>query len=177
MPTITVHPVTPERWPDFQRLFEARGGPHYCWCLVYRDPEHPKISSDERRDKMHDLVKHGTPIGLLAYDGDEPVGWCSVAPRESYQRLGRSRSMPRVEADDVSTWTVLCFFVRRDHRKSGVTKALIEGAVSYAKKAGAQVIEGYPWDTAGISSTHRGHSAIFRDAGFERDGKRWVVRV
>ncbi len=105
MPAITVHPVTPERWPDFQRLFEARGGPRYCWCLVYRDPEHPKISSDERRDKMHDLVEHGTPIGLLAYDGDEPVGWCSVAPRESYQRLGRSRTMPRVEPDDVSTWT------------------------------------------------------------------------
>jgi hypothetical protein len=36
---------------------------------------------------MHELVKAGMPIGILAYDGRDPVGWCSIAPRETYGRL------------------------------------------------------------------------------------------
>ena len=83
--------------------------------------------------------------------------------------------MPRI--GDAPTWAVLCFFVRRSHRQAGVGHALLAGAVEYARNQGAQVIEGYPWDTAGVSSRHRGHSALFRAAGFTQEGKRWVLRV
>ena len=170
--SVHINPVTPDRWPDMARLFEARGAPHYCWCMVYRAPDNPRLSNDEKRDRMAGLVSAGTPVGLLAYDGDDPVGWCSVAPRETYLRLERSRAMPRI--GDAPTWAVLCFFVRRSHRQAGVGHALLAGAVEYARNQGAQVIEGYPWDTAGVSSRHRGHSALFRAAGFTQEGKRWV---
>ena len=30
-------PVTADRWPDLARLFERRGGPKYCWCMVWRE--------------------------------------------------------------------------------------------------------------------------------------------
>lgn len=126
---------------------------------------------------MEALVDDRTPIGVLAYDGEEPVGWCSVAPRETYVRLARSRTMPRVTLPAISTWTVLCFFVPRPHRGRGVTNALLEGAVTYATEHGAEIVEGYPFDTAGISSTHRGHSRVFRAAGFEQEGKRWTRSV
>ena len=123
---------------------------------------------------MRTFVDSGVPIGVVACKGDEPVGWCSVAPRETYVRLARSRTMPRVTAPATSTWTVLCFFVARAHRKQRVAQALLEGAVAYARRQGAEVIEGYPFDASGITSTHRGHSALFQAAGFESDGKRWV---
>jgi len=58
---------------------------------------------------MERLVKAGTPVGILAYEGKQPVGWCCVAPRESYARLAQSRAMPRVS--DAPTWTILCVFV------------------------------------------------------------------
>ncbi len=32
---------------------------------------------------MRRLVTNATPIGVLAFEGDEPVGWCSIAPRET----------------------------------------------------------------------------------------------
>lgn len=35
-PALEFLPVTPERWPDLARLFEGRGGPKYCWCMVWR---------------------------------------------------------------------------------------------------------------------------------------------
>lgn len=167
-----VLPVTPARWDDMAALFTSTGAPHYCWCLPYRERKAHEMSKPQKRAAMRKRVKGGTPVGVLAYDGPEPVGWCSVAPRESYAKLERSRTMPRV--DDRDTWTVLCFFVKRDHREQGVTFALLKGAVKYAKAKGAEVVEGYPWDTAGVSSTHRGHSSVFERAGFRKEGKRWV---
>ena len=44
------------------------------------------------------LVKAGTPVGVLAFDGDEPVGWCSIAPRETYARLSRSHRTPALKS-------------------------------------------------------------------------------
>lgn len=83
--------------------------------------------------------------------------------------------MPRV--DHEPTWTVLCFFVRRSHRGKGTVRALLDGALRYARSKGARVVEAYPYDTAGITSRHRGHSREFRAAGFRREGKRWAAHV
>lgn len=175
MADFDIRPVAAETWDDFARLFEARGGPHHCWCSIHRFPRVHRMSSAEKRDSMHRLVKGAVPIGVLAYDGEMPVGWCSIAPRETYAKLERSRTMPRVTAAETPTWTVLCFFVPRPHRGRGITHALLRGAISYARSKGAGVLEGYPFDSAGISSTHRGHSSVFQEGGFQRDGRRWFL--
>jgi GNAT superfamily N-acetyltransferase len=167
--------VTRGNWNDFVALFEARGGPHFCWCSVYRFPGREKMGDDEKKRRMRRLVTGSVPIGVLAYDGDVPIGWCSIAPRETYATLERSRTLPRVTPPEISTWTVLCFFVPRPHRGRGVMRALLRGAVEAAREGGADVIEGYPFDSAGITSTHRGHSSIFKAAGFRRDGRRWFL--
>ena len=166
-----------ENWEDYVRLFSARGAPHYCWCTPHRLADHAKMTPDERKAAMRGYVENGIPIGVLAYEKDEPVGWCSIGPRESFAKLASSRTMPRVTSSETATWTVLCFFVPRTQRAKGVTRALLRGAVAYAKASGAQVVEGYPFDTAGISSTHRGHSSVFQSAGFEQDGSRWARTV
>jgi len=123
---------------------------------------------------MRRLVAEQTPVGVLAYDGDEPVGWCSIAPRETYVRLERSKTMARATPLATPTWTVLCFFVARSHRHQDVTRALLQGAVAHAKKLGARVVEGYPFDSAGITATHRGHSSVFAAVRFRPDGARWM---
>src|SRR5258706_14864431 len=96
MRAIEVRPVTKDNWDDFARLFETKGCPHYCWCTVYRTRAAHDLTSAEKKMHMQRLVSAGTPIGVLAYDGDEPIGWCSVAPREMYARLEKSRTRPRV---------------------------------------------------------------------------------
>lgn len=174
---IAVRPVTRTNWEDFVRLFESKGAPHYCWCSPYRTRDAKHLENGEKKGLMKDLVSQGTPIGVLAFDGDEPIGWCSIAPRETYVRLGKSRTMRRATPLTTSTWTVLCFFVSRSRRGQGLTQALLEGAVTFAKRHGAKVVEGYPFDTAGISSSHRGHSAIFKAAGFRQEGTRWARSV
>jgi GNAT superfamily N-acetyltransferase len=173
---IAIHPVTPERWPDVERLFETKGCPHFCWCTVYRLPDASSLGKAEKKETMRSLVASDVPVGMLAYAADEPVGWCSIAPRPTYGRLERSRTMPLVEKDAATTWAVLCFFVKRSHRGAGVSLDLLRRGVEHAKIQGAKAVEGYPWDTMGISSTHRGHSGLFKAAGFKQDGKRWVKR-
>lgn len=175
VPALRVVEVTSETWSDFERLFLARGGPHHYWCGVYRFRNGGELSSVEKRERMLALVAAGTPIGVLAYAGSEPVGWCSVAPRESYVRLERSRTMPRVSS--VPTWTVLCFFVPRPRRRVGVPEALLRGALIVARRHGAELVEGYPYDSAGISATHRGNSRVFRAVGFRRAGTRWFFEL
>jgi GNAT superfamily N-acetyltransferase len=170
---IEVRPVTKASWNDLVRFFEAKGSPHYCWCTPYRVAGSADLSSAQKKAALRRLVDAGTPVGVLAYDGGQPVGWCSIAPRETYARLGRSRTMPRATPPETPTWTVLCFFIARARRRQGITRALLEGAVAYARERGAQVIEGYPFDTAGVVSTHRGHSRVFEAAHFRPDGKRW----
>jgi GNAT superfamily N-acetyltransferase len=170
MARVTIRPVTPENRADFEALFSARGCPSYCWCANHRIAGARDMTNDQKRAAMLARIAEGGPVGVLAYEGQTPIGWCSVAPRESYAPLEGSRTMHKVED---GAWTVLCFFVRRDHRGKGVPAALLRAAIKYARDGGARAVEGYPSDTSGTSSRHRGRSALFRAAGFTRAGRRW----
>lgn len=146
---LVVHPVTRANWPDFVRLFESKGAPHFCWCTSYRLSNAKGLADAEKKSSLNGLVSKRMPIGVLAFAGRDPLGWCSIAPRETYLRLEKSRTMPRATPATTPTWSVLCFFVLRSHRKQGVAQKLLEGAVAYARSHGAEVIEGYPFDTGG----------------------------
>jgi GNAT superfamily N-acetyltransferase len=145
----TFHPLTPERWNDFEALFGPHGACGGCWCMWWRikrsDFEHQK--GDVNRLALQQIVASGEVPGLLAYDGAKggpPVGWCSVAPREAFPALERSRILKRV--DDQPVWTAVCFFVAKTYRRQGLTVSLLRAAVEYARQAGAKIVEGYPED-------------------------------
>lgn len=173
---LTTRPVTKANVADFEALFSSKGCPGYCWCAPYRFKDAHTMDRDAKRDAMLETVSAGTPIGILAYRGGTPIAWCSIAPRQTYAKLERSRTMP--DAGEPDTWTILCLFIQRPERGTGVAAALVDGALRHAFTAGAAVVEAYPRDTAGITSTHYGHSALFAAAGFRREGatRRWVRR-
>ncbi len=141
---LTFHPLTPDRWDDFTRLFGPRGACAGCWCMWFRLPkaewERSKGAGNKRA--MKSLVDAGAETGILAYAGDEAVGWCAVAPRELLPRLDRSRSFKPL--DDRPVWSATCFFVRRDWRGKGVTEALLEAAARHVRRQGGRIVEGYP---------------------------------
>jgi GNAT superfamily N-acetyltransferase len=110
------------------------------------------------------LVRNGEPTGVLAYLDGTPVGWCSVAPRESYQGLERYRALARI--DDQPVWAVVCFFVDRRFRRRGLTLALLKAAAAYAHSAGAKIVEGYPVSPGARLYTYMGSPSTFRSAGF-----------
>ena len=170
---VAVHPLSAERWHDFATLFGPRGAYGGCWCMFFRLPRaaYSAGCADQgagNKRAMRALVRRGATPGLLAYDGDAPVGWCALAPREEYGGLARSRVARPI--DDRPVWSVTCFYVARAHRRRGVTVALLNAAAKHVAGLGGRILEGYPtvgttgaW--ADVTAFH-GTIAAFAKAGF-----------
>src|SRR5687768_12179837 len=122
---LTFHPLTAERWPDLERLFGVRGACGGCWCMVWRLPRSTweKQKGEGNRRAFEQVVKKGIPPGILAYSGDEPIGWCAVAPRSAYPVLDRSRVLKPV--DETPVWSVSCLFVAKEFRDKGASTQLL----------------------------------------------------
>ncbi|HEX9055896.1 MAG TPA: GNAT family N-acetyltransferase [Ktedonobacterales bacterium] len=165
-PVYEFHAVTPERLPDLSRFSEGHGTFRYCSCMRWRlrSADFQRSTKEERVALLEHLVRGGTPVGILAYLDGEPVGWCSVAPRETYAALERYRAIPRL--DDSPVWSVVCFFVDRRMRGQGLTRGLLRAAVEYARSRGAETIEGYPVEPGARLYTYIGSPETFLDAGF-----------
>jgi GNAT superfamily N-acetyltransferase len=161
------HPVSADRWLDLVSFFSTHGNPNYCWCQRWRlrSAEYRRLKSSERKGKLASLVQGGQPVGILAYQGETPVGWCSVAPRESYALLEHSTTLKRI--DDQPVWSVVCFFVASNLRQRGLTVELLSAAVGYALSRGARTIEGYPVE---LDQGYRfmGSPSVFELAGFQK---------
>lgn len=123
---------------------------------------------EQNRKALKNIVESGEVPGILAYAGDQPIGWCSVSPREVYPALERSRVLKPV--DDRPVWSVVCFFVDRRFRRKGLTLKLLEAAVEYAAKQGGSVVEGYPIEAGtrrmADAFAYTGLASAFRKAGF-----------
>jgi len=141
-----------------------------CWCLSYRIPskENRSLVGPARGERVRQLMDEAPP-GVLAYDGDDVVGWAGVAPRAD-TTFARNRKIPHV--DELDVWSVWCIRVRPGHRKSGISHHLLQGAVEFARAGGAPVIEGYPVDNQGervdTTMAYVGTRALFERAGFTK---------
>jgi GNAT superfamily N-acetyltransferase len=163
------HMVEGERWRDLARLFEGRGGPKHCWCMVWREagPNRGRLTNDERKALLAQRVEANIPIGLLAYHEGEPVAWCSVAPRETY----RERALGGPDLPGEVVWSIVCFFAQRRLRGEGLGRALLQAAIREATARGATVIEAYPVDPEAPSYRYMGFTSMFRAAGFRELGR------
>lgn len=141
---LAFHPLTPDRWADFEALFGARGACGGCWCMWWRlkRSDFERQRGEENRKSMLRLVSSGDVPGILAYAGATPVGWCAVARREDYPVLERSRVLARIDAEPV--WSVTCLFIRKEWRNRGVSTELLKAAVRHVRDQGGTIVEGYP---------------------------------
>lgn len=156
-----------------QVIGPKRPDANVCWCLSYRIPSrlNRELRGPARGELVAELCLRDPPPGVVAYDGDLPVGWAGVAPRSDLNSFARANSkIPHV--DDLPVWTVWCFRTRAGNRKRGVAHALLEGAVDFARSYGAPAIEGYPVDNRGervdLTMAYVGTVALFERAGFSK---------
>jgi GNAT superfamily N-acetyltransferase len=178
------HPVTLESWPDLEMLFGKNGAYGGCWCMWWRASrsEFEKQGNSGNRQALKNIMDAGKVPGVLAYAANQPVGWCSVGPREAFPSLERSRTLKRV--DDQPVWSVVCFYVARSYRHKGLMALLLRAAIEYAKEHGAKIIEGYPVDPKNNDlppvSSFTGVVSVFKETGFvevmRRSEKRPIMR-
>jgi GNAT superfamily N-acetyltransferase len=169
---ISIKPVTRARWGDMEALFESTGAPKYCWCMAWR-----ATNGKSRKGFMKARVEAGTPVGLLAYAGKEPIGWCSVAPKSTYRKLDDLNP----DEDASRIWSIACFFVKKEWRDQGLTTRFVKAAAELARKRKAVALEAYPVDEDSPSYRFMGFVPLFAEQGFETIGRagsrRHVMRL
>jgi len=181
-PALRIVPVQQVPFADVEAVFGTRGDPAHCWCQWFKVPRSEwSMGDDELAHLLEGQIadaEHGP--GLLAYDGETPVGWCAVEPRPALPGLQRKRisagGSPDEDFDDASIWAVTCFVVPRSHRRRGVGGVLAEAAVAYAREHGARVVEAYAVDTTTQGKIPAADLFPGTVGMFERAGFREVAR-
>jgi len=167
---IAIRPATLARFPDVAIMVGPKNpDSSVCWCLSHRldAKTNRSLVGRARGDYVKQLCRRRVAPGVLAYEDRDVVGWAAIAPRSELP-FARSTKIPHI--DDQPVWSVWCIRVRPGHRGKGISHALLEGAVAYARSKGAPVVEGYPVDNRGkkvdLTMAFVGTRKLFEDAGF-----------
>jgi ribosomal protein S18 acetylase RimI-like enzyme len=192
--TVAVVPVTPDRWADLAAFFGPNGAYSNCWCAWFRVRAKDFDAGPGNHRVLRRLTREGAVPGLLAYDSTEPadshlvegnrgnsladsvhdppqvVGWVSVAPREQFERIIRSRVIGPADPDEKDIWSLVCFWIPARNRGRGLGTVLLDAAVDHARANGAAAVEAYPVETLGerrpSADLFTGTVDMFRKAGF-----------
>ncbi len=174
------HPLSPERWNDFEKLFGEKGACGGCWCMWWRlkKKDYDAQKGEGNRKAIKLIVSSGRVPGILAYLEELPVGWCSVAPREEFIRLESSKILKPV--DHKSVWSIVCLFVNKAYRRKGVSTRLLTAAVEYVRGRGGKIVEGYAVEPKKEKMpdafAFHGLAAAYRQAGFNEVARRSETR-
>ena len=139
----------PDTWPDFEKLAPQQG---QCWCMYYhrerpvtRGMTHEQATSRNRRDKKS-LVRSGRHHAILVYEGKSLAGWGQYGPRGELPRIDAGRNYKKLDPLPLEQklWRIACFYVDKSHRKQGVARAALKGALESIRRQGGGVVEAYP---------------------------------
>jgi GNAT superfamily N-acetyltransferase len=146
--------------------------------IAEKKGQRQKRRGSDRKEALRTIVNQQKVPGILAYSDEQPIGWCSIAPREEFHRLERSRTLKRIDNEPV--WSVVCFFVAKPFRGKGVSTRLLEAAVKYAREQGAKIIEGYPTRSSmkqQDTTVYTGLASMFLKVGFTDCGSSSKTRT
>lgn len=180
---LTFEALTPDRWDDLERLFgPERGANSGCWCMWWRvkKPEWDRLGKPGRKRSMRALVASGEVPGIIAYEGEEPVAWCAIAPRAATPRFNASRVAAPAGDITAADWAITCFYIAPTHRHKRLMSALVAAAVKHARKNGAKRIDACPieprrklmWGEGFV-----GIASVFRAASFDVVDQRSETRA
>jgi GNAT superfamily N-acetyltransferase len=190
-PAISVVPANEASWEDLQTILGTRGPGARCQCQRFKLRPREYFNgfpAEERATRLREQTDCDHPeaertSGLVAYLGDEPVGWCAVEPRCNYSGLVRNNRVPwegrEEDKTDDTVWAVTCFFIRKGFRHRGLGRELARATVDFARRRGARAIEGYPINTKNviIEELLVGTVDMFTGAGFTEVNRPTLRRV
>jgi len=190
---LTIIPANQASWDEIAAVFGTSDYPGRCQCQRFKLRGWiwgPSTTPEQRAAMLREQTGCGNPdaaatSGLVAYLDGEPVGWVAVEPRTGYPKLRTSR-IPWTgrdeDKDDDRVWAVTCFAVRKGYRGRGITYALAQATVGFARERGARALEAYsmitqPGREITWGELHVGARQVFEEAGFKEVSHPTVRRV
>lgn len=162
-------------WPQIERLFGARGACGGCWCMHWRREKGGKAwdaaKGEPNRKAFRKLVLSGQAHGILAFDNEVPIGWCSFGKRTDFPRLERTKAYRREDGHKV--WSINCFYIAPGYRQQGLARQMAEAAVKAIKKHKGKLAEAYPTtltkdgNKLPAAFSYTGPERVFQQLGFK----------
>ena len=168
---VEIHPLSAERLADFLAFFDGEAfadNPRwgFCYCqFAYVDHSQVEWKArklEQNRQAACQRIQSGTMQGYLAYRGGKPVGWCNAAPRRMLDSFA-----DEPDADTARIGQITCFIVVKNHRRSGVAKALLDAACDGLRSQHLGIAEATANPSAATDAEHHhGPLGMYLGAGF-----------
>lgn len=171
---LNIMPLAPERVEDFFTFFDHvafSDHPEWgcgCYCCFFHATDAAvwdKRTPEENSADAREMILTGKLRGLLAYNGDTPVGWLH------YDLLthlpGTKVFYGALATDAPDSAAIVCFTIAQHWRGQGVATRLMEAALADLRAQGAKRVEAYPV-TEDDSAEHNYHGplSLYRKFGF-----------
>jgi len=186
--TLRIEPVEARHVQDLEVLFATDETADRCWCAWYvisvKD-FHNAGRPGNRKLFIQTVDERESPIGVIAYLGDDPIGWCATGPRSRFRLAVKTPTLKARSGDDDNVWLVPCFYIAPGHRGQQVARSLLEAAARVAFRHGAEAVEGFPMSGSKKKSSganfSTGNESLFASCGFQVDHRpsrnRVVMRI
>jgi ribosomal protein S18 acetylase RimI-like enzyme/uncharacterized protein YndB with AHSA1/START domain len=183
---VLVRDVTPDLVAEYQHFFDDVAFRDYpawqdCYCIETHRAQSEEeagmaTAADNRRD-MSASIQHGDVTALLAFAGDQPVGWCNYG--ETTHLAGVMRRFKLEAASQQGVGSIACFVIAAPYRGHGVASKLLDEAIERLRARGVREVEAYPSRGGDDSAqgNYRGPLEMYVRAGFEpyRELERHIV--
>jgi GNAT superfamily N-acetyltransferase len=193
---LRIEALAPSKREEYLRFFDHERGDAFAdnpeWAPCYCHFHHvsprvdwPALDGPANRLAMDARIACGEMQGYLAYRGERIVGWLNAQPRHRLRhcdaRIGVAPPPLPVPAHEAAA--IVCFVIAPAHRRTGVARALLQGALADLAARGLRVVDAYPRahdDATRFAQDHwRGPRKLFLASGFgplRREGDILVLR-
>ena len=165
-------PLTLETYPAWLALAEKHNGVWGgCYCSYFHADTAETVKSEyDGPTFTRRLVREGVAHAALVFEGGTAIGWCKFGSPEELPRIYHRKQYDAGELNP-APWRITCFFVDRDHRRSGVAYEALAGALTLISEAGGGEVVSFPNELdpgtrTSSSFLHNGTRAMFERAGF-----------
>ncbi len=167
-----VRALTPETFPAWLALAQKHNGVWGgCYCSYFHGDTLATAKADyDGPTFKRRLVDEGVAHAALVFEGDVAIAWCEYGSPAELPGIYHRRQYDAGETHP-APWRITCFFVDRDHRRSGVAREALDGALHLIALAGGGEVVSFPNEPApgkrtSSSFLHNGTRAMFEKAGF-----------
>ena len=159
---------------DFLLFFDKIGfadNPDWagCYCHYYHFEGDRKDWGDRKgeanRKASIKLISSNKMTGFLAYDQDQPIGWCNANDKENFPALIADPEINYANNEKIAS--IVCFLIAPEYRRMGIARKLLNFIRETFKQKKFDYLEAYP-RTNVTSSAHnyKGPLQMYESEGF-----------